>query len=183
MKEYVLHLVKDKRKRSFVVLAWLLAISNLVFATYVAIATGMFSMLRWTIFAAGAYLIFLIAYQQIKKKSFLNQYSLLLVFVLLAIGWFQLNFLLMGIASVLICATAFFALSEKRILFTPQHVKPNILFGQRIEWSALSNVILKDNVLTIDYKNNKLLQQEIDDSVSLINEQEFNDFCRLQLGK
>jgi hypothetical protein len=183
MKEYVLHLVKDKRKRSFVVLAWLLAVSNLIFVTYIAIATAMIPTLRWIIFPSVAYLLFLALFQQIKGKTFLNQYSLLPLFLLLAIGWFLLNFVLMGIASLLICVTAFFALSDKSILFTQNHVRPRVLFGQRIEWSTLSNVILKDNVLTIDYKNNKLLQQEIDDSISLINEQEFNDFCRLQLGK
>lgn len=56
------------------------------------------------------------------------------------------------------------------------------LSGERIiEWNELTNVIKKHDLLTIDFKNNKLLQVQIvnDD----IDENEFNPFCREQLNK
>ena len=43
-----------------------------------------------------------------------------------------------------------------------------------------ANVILKDNILTIDFKNNKLIQVEIENN---INEIQFNEFARQQLFK
>ncbi|MDZ4794651.1 MAG: hypothetical protein SGI83_10260 [Bacteroidota bacterium] len=54
---------------------------------------------------------------------------------------------------------------------------------KRIEWSDLNNVVLKDRLLTIDFKNNKLIQEDIDAKSYSLNEEEFNDFCRQQLKK
>ena len=54
---------------------------------------------------------------------------------------------------------------------------------KHIEWSQLNNIILKDGLLTIDFKNNKFIQQFIDDTNTALNEQEFNDFCGQQLNK
>jgi hypothetical protein len=45
----------------------------------------------------------------------------------------------------------------------------------------LNNAILKDGILTIDFKNNRVLQAEIEDRMNDVNEVEFNDFCRQQL--
>jgi hypothetical protein len=52
-----------------------------------------------------------------------------------------------------------------------------------IDWQDLSNLIIKDGLLTIDFKNNKIIQQQIADISSTIDEKEFNDFCRQQLNK
>ena len=178
-----MHLVRDKRRRSFSLLAWLLALSNLIFVVYVSLATDQFSGLRWIIFPIALYFVFLVTYEKVTKRSFMNQFSLLPGFLLLAIAWFLLRFPLMGIASLLICMSAYFAFTEKSILVTEQAIRPRILFGQNIAWNLLNNVVLKDNVLTIDYKNNKLFQQEIDETISRVNEKEFNDFCKEQLRK
>lgn len=52
-----------------------------------------------------------------------------------------------------------------------------------LEWKELSNVVLKDDLLTIDCKNNKVYQHLIKDSEQYAGEKEFNDFCRNQLNK
>jgi hypothetical protein len=54
---------------------------------------------------------------------------------------------------------------------------------KQINWKELNNVILKDDLLSIDFKNNKLIQQLIDEGSSSINEKEFNEFCQQQLNK
>ena len=51
-----------------------------------------------------------------------------------------------------------------------------------IIWEELQNVILKDGLLTIDFKNNMIIQSEILPAESnFINEAEFNEFCRSRL--
>ncbi|HEY1871020.1 MAG TPA: hypothetical protein VGG71_08175, partial [Chitinophagaceae bacterium] len=59
---------------------------------------------------------------------------------------------------------------------------PGLSGDRLIEWNELTNVIKKHDLLTIDFKSNKLLQVQIinDDD---INEEEFNLFCREQLIK
>jgi len=50
-------------------------------------------------------------------------------------------------------------------------------------WGAIENAIIKDDVITIDFKNNKLIQKDINEPVSASIEAEFNAFCAQQLSK
>jgi hypothetical protein len=57
------------------------------------------------------------------------------------------------------------------------------LTGQRIiEWSQLTNLVKKDDLLTLDFKNNRLMQVEIINADE-VPENEFNQFCLQQLDK
>lgn len=58
----------------------------------------------------------------------------------------------------------------------------NTFFRKKYTWPEFSNVILKDNLLTLDFKNNKVLQREIEPHISNVNEAEFNQFCREQIA-
>ena len=53
-----------------------------------------------------------------------------------------------------------------------------------IQWNELNNVIMKDGLLTMDFKNNKLIQVMVtgDKYDHQIDERNFNDFCRKQLN-
>ncbi|MHA4810269.1 hypothetical protein ACX0G9_19305 [Flavitalea flava] len=69
-------------------------------------------------------------------------------------------------------------LSDDRIVI-------NTLFKQRFDWSAFNNIILKDGLLTLDFKTNRILQKEVlDDEEGDAEEDEFNDYClqRLRLA-
>ena len=45
-------------------------------------------------------------------------------------------------------------------------------------WDEFANLIFKDSLLTLDFKNNKLIQLKIDENEATVDENEFNDFCR-----
>ena len=47
----------------------------------------------------------------------------------------------------------------------------------RYVWSQLSNLVLKDGLLTIDLQNNKMIQAPICDSPETTDEKSFNRFC------
>jgi hypothetical protein len=65
--------------------------------------------------------------------------------------------------------------SDKAILY-------NSLFKKRYTWNQFSNIILKDNLLTLDFTNNRLLQLEVeDDEESEADEEEFNEYCQRHL--
>jgi hypothetical protein len=68
--------------------------------------------------------------------------------------------------------------------FDPDCIVINSLIRQKLNWSAFSNILLKDGLLTLDYKDNRLLQWEVlDDEDGDADEEEFNAFCRGQLAK
>ncbi len=53
-----------------------------------------------------------------------------------------------------------------------------------IQWDELNNIIMKDGLLTLDFKNNKLIQVLVgkDKNNKEIDEGDFNDFCRRHLS-
>lgn len=107
---------------------------------------------------------------------------------------YRINSLLfLGIAAVLVAvATRDFIfpllLVVTAFIVNASYVKPLVevqekgirikkSFSNKIyNWQNFSNVVLKDNLLTIDFTNNKMLQLELDNSVT-VNEQQFNDYC------
>ncbi len=79
------------------------------------------------------------------------------------------------------------ALLERQIKF-PQEIgfsKDAITFNtfpfKNYEWQQFKNVMLKDNMLTLDFLNNKLLQKETESDVDISTEKEFNEFCKQQM--
>lgn len=82
----------------------------------------------------------------------------------------------------LVAVFAFLALLEYQakkpveIGFAEDHIMLNKLLRKKISWSEIDNVILKDGVITIDFKNNRLIQREIDKGENEASEQEFNDW-------
>lgn len=66
--------------------------------------------------------------------------------------------------------------------FTDEQVVINTLFKRKFTWKDFNNIILKDGILTLDFKNNTLFQKEaIEDEEDDTEEDEFNDFCKKQL--
>jgi hypothetical protein len=52
---------------------------------------------------------------------------------------------------------------------------------KNIFWNELDNAMVKDELITLDFKNNKILQETVDTQKSQIDEQAFNSFCKKQL--
>jgi hypothetical protein len=110
-------------------------------------------------------------------KSFLfASLAIALYWVLFGYWWVAICLVILLLLYVTAKRTLKVSFSDDKILFPSFPVK-------NIKWNELNNLVLKDRLLTIDFKNNKLIQQDIDAKSYLINEQEFNDFCRQHLNK
>jgi hypothetical protein len=70
---------------------------------------------------------------------------------------------------------------EKIIVSEKNIILPGFSADRIIEWNQLSNVIKKHDLLTLDFRNNKLLQVQVVNA-DHINEEEFNQFCQQQLA-
>jgi phosphoglycerol transferase MdoB-like AlkP superfamily enzyme len=69
---------------------------------------------------------------------------------------------------------------EKIIISQASIILPGLSGDRIVVWNELSNVIKKHDLLTLDFKNNKLLQVQIINA-DHIDEEEFNEFCQQQL--
>ena len=62
------------------------------------------------------------------------------------------------------------------------HIKITTLFTQRTyPWTQVQNLVLKDGLLTIDFLNNHILQYPVISKDTGLDENNFNQFCSLQL--
>ena len=73
------------------------------------------------------------------------------------------------------------ALQKTNFIFEKTQIQKINFPAKKFLWNQFSNVVLKDNILTLDFKNNKLLQGEIE--TTNINEDAFNTFAQEQLNK
>ena len=69
----------------------------------------------------------------------------------------------------------------KEIGFSKEAITFNTFPFKNYTWQQLKNIMLKDNMLTLDFNNNKILQKETESDVPPETEKEFNEFCREQL--
>ena len=116
-----------------------------------------------------------------KRKNGIAYFRLGLLIA--AVGWiigFQRNILM-----AVLYALA--AILEKQVKFPPEigfaedEISFNSLPRKTLKWAEVTNVVIKDGLLTIDQKNNKLYQKEIDGNVTEEIEVEFNAFCKQQI--
>ena len=94
-------------------------------------------------------------------------------------GYFMLGMLyvIAGISEKFLAANVEIGFSENTIVKTGW-------VNKKYSWSELNNVVIKDDLLTMDFKNNTLLQaytdDEEDEEYDVVDE-EFNQYCKRQL--
>ncbi len=79
------------------------------------------------------------------------------------------------------------AFLEKPVKVQPEYAfdDEGIVFNsfpeKKYPWNEVQNVVLKFGMLTIDLRNNKIMQGEVNDEVSKQVETEFNEYCKGRL--
>ncbi|MCX6338042.1 MAG: hypothetical protein NT153_12315 [Bacteroidetes bacterium] len=89
-------------------------------------------------------------------------------------NWIALIFL---IAAILEKQAKF----PQEIAFDNDEIVFNTFPKKKYNWTDFNNIIIKDGIITIDFKNNKLLQKEIQSGANAQDEQDFNEFCNSRL--
>ena len=131
--------------------------------------------------------VILVSYQIIllftKLVTTRHLYSFLIASFFLSLYWTLLGYWWFGIVSF---ALILLYVISKRTLKVEVEIE-KILYPsfpvRAIKWNDLNSLVLKDGLLTIDFKNNKLIQQIVDKKSDAIIEKDFNDFCKVQLSK
>ncbi|HEY4062199.1 MAG TPA: hypothetical protein VGM30_09880 [Puia sp.] len=101
-----------------------------------------------------------------------------------AVGWFALtNWPWMAAVFPLLAFLEHQTRRPMEVGFHYDRVVINTLVKERHAWREFNNIVLKDGLLTLDFKNNRLFQKEVvdDDDEDNADEEEFNAFCRDRL--
>lgn len=153
---------------------------NVFAITYVALITDQPKRIIW-----AAMTLLVVIGSLLPRTNYINKFfaqSSIAGYIWLAIGWMTLENYWMLLA-VIVFAIINSMLKERfEIKFFDNLITINTFPLKEIKWFELNNVMLKDGLLTIDFRNDKIIQSEIfyqesdmDDEVS------FNTFCTTQL--
>ena len=105
-----------------------------------------------------------------------------IVLLVAAVYWFVQGSILMGVMLGLAALLDASGNQPPVVQINTAGIIIKHLVNRQYEWADLTNVILKDGLLTIDTKSNKLLQKETGDDLGAGYEQEINEFCRSKLS-
>lgn len=174
--DYIITLKKSSPVAINIICQLLLLMANVTFIYTMAGARAVYYPLLIVVILSVGWWIFVLA-----KGT--HRYFFRFALMVAGIGWvlFPLHKYLFGIVYIII------GLLEKQTKF-PSEIgvdKDGILINsfpkKQFGWSEIRNALIKDNILTIDFKSNKLSQKEIQDSVPKETEMEFNAFCKMYL--
>jgi hypothetical protein len=109
------------------------------------------------------------------------RFGLFPFFILLIAGWILREQYLFAFITFFFEVLHELSSRKKEVIITETQIVYPSFPLKKIDWKKLNNTLLKDGLLTIDFKNNKFIQQLIDETKTSINEKEFNEFCKQQL--
>jgi hypothetical protein len=174
--------LKNQNTRYIDILGFLLLLVSLFYFVKEMIVAGniSFAYLAGSVFIASV-LIWNIYSGLIKKKKVFFKYGLFIA----ALVWMKMpDYQWLAFPFIVLALLEYHAKYAVEIGFSEKEILINSLFKKRVHWSQLSNVVLKDGILTIDFNNNKIIQKEVeDDEEDDADEEEFNQYCREQLAR
>ena len=104
-------------------------------------------------------------------------------FFLFILAWQTAGFWIPGILNFLFAILNLYTSQIPIVSINENNITYPSFPKRKFNWPELSNLILKDGLLTIDLKNNSIIQQQLAETSSTIDEKEFNEFCLRQLNK
>ena len=180
MKKFDL-VLKNEKVKQYTLFALLIIVFNIIALSYLAVSR---SEIRYRASAVVLLISVLFIIQHFANKK-QKQFSAKGAAILLIIASY-LGFKLWLPALIMTILALLYIISVRQFILSVN--ASNIVypsFPKRIiQWNELNNIIMRDGLLTLDFKNNKLIQALVskDQTDRDIDEKEFNDFCRKQLG-
>ncbi|MEP6615695.1 MAG: hypothetical protein ABJA57_03915 [Ginsengibacter sp.] len=109
-----------------------------------------------------------------KKGFYFDEWILFLIMML----WVAENNFVLAIANMILFLLYSVATDTTVYDFGSDRISQKNFPWKKYSWKQFSNVVLKDNILTLDFKNNRLLQAPVENN---INEPDFNEYAKLQI--
>ena len=178
-------IIKNEKTRNYRLISQLLVIFNLLGFVFVTIQNeGSIAKnyaILFGLLITAVYTFFTVT-EWVTKKS-LPDFWHRSVFFFCSLAWFKQGHWWLSIALLLFIILDIIAHRKLIVIVAENNILIPYFPVKKAGWNELNNVILKDGLLTIDFKNNRLFQQLILNSDRDVNEKDFNDFCRTQLTK
>ncbi len=172
--------LKNEKLKTYEKISWILILLNISIFLYLGLMFNNAANAKW-LFIGSALVLFISVYTFIRKKNKDLELNYSSSFAVSAFIWFKTGFIWPGIINILLLVFEIISKRKFEIVVNESFIHYPSFPKKEIEWSELTNIILKDGILTIDMKNNKLIQVNIEESTSGVEEKYFNDFCKERL--
>jgi hypothetical protein len=175
--------LKNERAQQYQLLTKLAVAINLLVLLILAVKAGSGSMRVQIIAAVGVMMLVVLAQYYLQKSSLPQLMGTALAFIL--ITYLLLQF--WWAAGLVLLLFFMYSITRRKLIVAVN--KEQIIYPsfprRHIAWTDLNNLILKDGLLTIDFRNNRVAQNHVINSGNdnSLNETEFNEFCRRQLNQ
>ena len=177
--------LKNEKRGLYKRITLFILILNFIFFIYGAIATNQQAERKWFIFGAVVILlsIFISWYRNTQYSPLTTHHSLYsAIYAAVIFSWILLKNYWLALAHLILLLLYLSANRNKIIRFMAAHIFLPGRPGKKIEWKDVTNVVLKDGMLSLDFKNNRLMQAPILENWTREEEQAFNAFCYDQIN-
>ena len=182
MDKFTITLPNDKIK-TYRMLLLLISLINIVMLSLFKFRMPTDSLTGYVISGAiGATSAPLLLWLFAKKDQDRHSHRMITGILISCTAWFMLGFVLAGISLMVVSLLALMAIRTLLVIVDHTGIVYPSIPAQKLNWSEVDNLLLKDGILTIDLKNNKLMQFRIAEKDNpALDEHVFNTFVTEQL--
>jgi len=180
MDNYYEIILKNTKVRGYLLSGWVIVFLSSLSQIFVAFAQTV-SLKRFESLGCLAMIILMLVVSRGHKFNFKDRdHAISIAYSISAILWFSWKLYVPAIMLLVIFFLYTIATRKFQVYINKKAVYYATFPKRKIAWADLNNVLMKDGLLTIDFKDNRLLQSEIEGD-DFFDEKEFNEFCRKQI--
>ena len=178
-------ILPNEKAGTYKIVTLLIAVINAIALVYFSFRSAENSNLHdLSVIASAVVMPPLLNYIFIKKWLHSKVEFVMISLFTAAVFWVLMGFYLIGFLLFLFAFFGVIALRKLKIDFNDFFISFPSFPRKKINWDEVSNLILKDNVITIDLKNNTLIQYALNKSDNIdLDEDLFNAYFQQQMNQ
>lgn len=175
--------LKNNRNKKFLRIGWMVFMLDILLFSYFYQSDAELKSSAFFPVLGAVWLLLLVLFFKVKALRHKEGKMLSLMLLLGAIAWLVIEQPFPAALQLLMCWLGYKLPEKTTIRFTQEHVIIPALPYKKIEWSNIQHAIWKEGLLTIDFKNNTLIQEETLESPDKQLLESFHQFVRAALAK
>lgn len=178
MKSYSF-ILPDERSRSYQWVTLIILLMNVLVFGFILLNESLERSRNLAFFGVSVSFLSLILFLLKTYTEFRYSHRPEVTMIILSLVWMILGYYLPGACMLCLAVLGFYTPKVKLLRFSEDGIRYPSFPVRIFRWQEVENVILKDGILTLDFKNNKMLQTAVNqyDDVEF-SESDFNAFCR-----
>ena len=173
--------LKQTTGRSYLGIRFFILVMQIVLFAFLFVRSDIYKELLFGAFIINVIGLLLFFFERKSTNKFSIIFSIILI--LTAVAWGVLGNILMGILLLILAIMNFYTTKKRVVVFSDEAILFPSFPAKKICWNEIENLVLKDDMLSIDLKNNILIQHQVSTKDSdELDVQAFNSFCKSKIS-